>query len=258
MTSDNISVSVPREGFALRAAARLFEEIAAGLEGPVARGMISKEEAERQDAEAFARMFPTKEAATAHIEERVAADVAEIAKRIAPVDPAAAFAATPAAPAAPPVEDEETPPEPLPLPVPDTAVDADGLPWDGRIHGSGKAFLAKTGQWKKARGMAAKPEYVAQIEAEIRAAMAAASGDPLHPVVTSAPPVAPVKPAAPAKPALPDGPTFVGLMQLYQQSGIGMAAANAIAKEHGCGSLATVATKPEVIPAVYNAIKEAF
>lgn len=67
-------------------------------------------------------------------------------------------------------------------------LDAKGLPWDGRIHSSSKNKLAN-GCWKVARGKA--PEYVAQVEAELK------SGAP------SFPPVAPVAPVVPSFPTVP-------------------------------------------------------
>lgn len=52
-------------------------------------------------------------------------------------------------------------------------VDADGLPWDERINASTKATLKKGGTWKLARGMGDKPDFVKQIQDELRAVMAA-------------------------------------------------------------------------------------
>lgn len=49
-------------------------------------------------------------------------------------------------------------------------LDSDGLPWDSRIHSSSRKKLAKTQQWKKARGVDA--DLVARVEAELRQAMA--------------------------------------------------------------------------------------
>jgi len=48
---------------------------------------------------------------------------------------------------------------------------ADGLPWDARIHGSGKTTYAKAPHgWKYKRGVS--PELIAEVEAELRQAMA--------------------------------------------------------------------------------------
>ena len=49
-------------------------------------------------------------------------------------------------------------------------LDADGLPWDARIHSSSKGKLAKTGTWKLARNL--DPALAARVTAELKAAMA--------------------------------------------------------------------------------------
>jgi hypothetical protein len=54
-----------------------------------------------------------------------------------------------------------------------TELDADGLPWDDRIHAGSQTKLAKTGQWKKKRGV--EDELVRQVEAELRLLMAVPS-----------------------------------------------------------------------------------
>jgi hypothetical protein len=52
-------------------------------------------------------------------------------------------------------------------------LDSDGLPWDDRIHAGSKTKLAKTGQWKKKRGV--EDERVRQVEAELRLLMSVPS-----------------------------------------------------------------------------------
>lgn len=96
-----------------------------------------------------------------------------------------------------------------PTPAGAVEVDSRGFPWDGRIHSSSKAKLAKNDQWKLIRGI--DKALVAQIEAEYVAqgygnGSAAPSDDDEDdaPVVTQAPviPAAPVVPAPiPAMPA---------------------------------------------------------
>jgi len=54
-----------------------------------------------------------------------------------------------------------------------TELDADGLPWDDRIHAGSQTKLAKTGQWKKKRGV--EDERVRQVEAELQLLMAVPS-----------------------------------------------------------------------------------
>ena len=76
-------------------------------------------------------------------------------------------------------------------------VDADGIPWDARIHGSSKSTLKKGGTWKLARGT--DPALVETVIAELKATMAApgASETEEDDVTTSAPAPA-AKTAAPA------------------------------------------------------------
>ena len=66
-------------------------------------------------------------------------------------------------------------------------LDAEGLPWDGRIHGAAKKKLAKEGTWKLIKGVETKsPGIVEQVKAELRAAMAAteAAAPPPPPAAT--------------------------------------------------------------------------
>jgi len=120
----------------------------------------------------------------------------------------------PAAPAAP-----EATPEPAAPEVTGAELDAEGLPWDGRIHGSGKTKYEKTtpngkaGTWKLKRGV--DKAFVAQVKAELLAARAqsvptppaapAAAPAPAAPAAAPAPAPAPAAPAAPAPaPAEPE------------------------------------------------------
>lgn len=104
---------------------------------------------------------------------------------------------------APPVAAPPTPP----APAVGTPVDIQGMPWDGRIHSSSKEKIAD-GSWRKRRNT--PPETVAQVEAELRATMAA----PVPPAAASVPP-APPAPAAPGAPvvAMDEIAAFQSLMQ---------------------------------------------
>lgn len=92
---------------------------------------------------------------------------------------------------------------PAPAPVAPAAtgvqLDKDGLPWDSRIHSDAAEKLTKTGVWKTRKNL---PDgYKAQIEAELKAVMAAGkpSGVALTPTPsgsTSASATTPVAPAA--------------------------------------------------------------
>ena len=90
------------------------------------------------------------------------------------LDPAAVFGGTPVADPlplstiVPPPPVSIAPTTPIPGPVSSVAaveLDVKGLPWDSRIHSSSKNKLAN-GCWKVARGKA--PEYVAQVESELK------------------------------------------------------------------------------------------
>lgn len=83
-------------------------------------------------------------------------------------------------------------------------LDSKGRPWDGRIHGSGKTFLAKGGEWKLIRGV--DPQLVLQVNAELDAHKHHVhSGQPLAaevtPVVTRFNDVVIVPPATYTPPA---------------------------------------------------------
>lgn len=111
--------------------------------------------------------------------------------------PLAVATAAPAAPA------PSAPPAPGAAPGTDTVeLDADGLPWDARIHSDATERKAKTGKWKTRKNL---PDgYKEQIEAELR-------GVPVTPA-TPAPAPAPSapSPAATAAPA-PTPPTAGGM-----------------------------------------------
>ena len=158
-------------------------------------------------------------------------------------------------------------------------VDSDGLPWDHRIHALGAGGthnkLKKTQQWKKKRGVDAA--LVAEVEAELRAAM---SAGPANPVVTtgnaataavepSPAPASPASPAAapttaaaavqPASPAPAPAPaggttTFPALMAAITANGIDQAAVTAAVNAQGLQALPLLAARPDLIPAVAAAL----
>lgn len=154
-------------------------------------------------------------------------------------------------------------------------VDSDGLPWDHRIHalGAGGAHnkLKKTQQWKKKRGV--DDALVAEVEAELRAAM---SAGPANPVVTEPAPAgnaaaaavepspAPASPASPAaaqsaSPAPAPAPaggttTFPALMAAITANGIDQAAVTAAVNAQGLQALPLLAARPDLIPAVAAAL----
>ena len=114
-----------------------------------------------------------------------------------------------------PVAAAPTAPVDLTTPV----LDAQGLPWDGRIHASTKALNKTDGTWRQKREL--DPAVKLQIEAQLRQAMGAvapppAAPAPIAPPAASAAPVVPLPPAAPpvAAPTAPasTGETFGQLM----------------------------------------------
>ena len=139
-------------------------------------------------------------------------------------------------------------------------LDSDGLPWDGRIHGSAKKKLAKDQTWKKIRNV--DPALVEQVEAELRAAMAAAT-----PPAETTPPAPPETPAIvetttpaaettpPAPPATPATeitfPVFMSkvtnAMALGTLTDVMILAA---VNKHGLASLPLLSARPDIIPAV--------
>lgn len=101
----------------------------------------------------------------------------------------------PPVPNPPPVSSPTGAPSVVGVPVagPSTVkVDAAGLPWDNRIHSSGKSINKGDGLWKAKRDVA--PSLIASVEAELRALMALPNvpGVPATPSVSSLPPVPPV------------------------------------------------------------------
>lgn len=155
----------------------------------------------------------------------------------------------------------------------DLDLDADGLPWDGRIHSSSKKKLAKTKQWKKRRKPNDQAEsqwdaYVASVEAELRRVMQAGphapveakQPEPEQPAGPTPPPAAANKPAGPTPPPAATGTaeikTLPELFRLITDNNIGddrvMAAINA----QGIESLPLLGARPDLIPAVAAALQE--
>lgn len=99
-------------------------------------------------------------------------DVADVAGRLGAE---VVQAVTPQAP----VETPSTVTSPLPIPTPvvegpipspaTVDVDADGLPWDERIHAGSKEQTG-AGKWKKKKGVGKDKAFIAQVEAELRGA----------------------------------------------------------------------------------------
>lgn len=101
-----------------------------------------------------------------------------------------------------------TPAAPAPGALPTSSgveVDKDGLPWDSRIHSDAAERMAKSGYWKTRRNL---PDgYKEQVEAELRAVMAAGkpaaptAPEPASAITATAAPTPPAPPAPSATPA---------------------------------------------------------
>ena len=154
-------------------------------------------------------------------------------------------------------------------------VDSDGLPWDHRIHALGAGGvhnkLKNTQQWKKKRGVDAA--LVAEVEAELRAAMSAGPANPVvtepagnaataavEPSPTPASPASPttaavaVQPASPAPAPAGGATTFPALMATITANGIDQAAVTAAVNAQGLQALPLLAARPDLIPAVAAAL----
>jgi hypothetical protein len=170
---------------------------------------------------------------------------------IPPAPPTASVVPAPVAPAAP-------------ANLAGIAVDADGLPWDARIHAGGRATNAD-GKWRQKRGLN-DPALKARVEAELRQAMGAPAAS--VPVVPTAPaPVPPTTAAVPAPPvaltsppvspdaaATPTGETFQTFMArcggLLVSGALTQEKLNAVAIEVGLPGITLLHTRPDLVPAV--------
>ena len=138
--------------------------------------------------------------------------------------------------------DEELPEEkaalePTPTPAMATAsteVDSGGVPWDPRIHSGKKSKLARTGRWKRLRG-------IDKVTADTIEAKLMGSPEPV-------PAPAPVIPAGPA--------TFPELMKLITETGLNPDQIQACVMTCGLPNLPALASKPELIPQVAECIKQ--
>lgn len=180
------------------------------------------------------------------------------------------------APGAPLVDTtaEFTPPDPAAPPPP---LDANGLPWDGRIHASTKTLKAdKT--WTAKRNVAA--DLVTSVTAELKQNMAATGDGPVFtdpaqafggatvppppteaavvpPPPTEAavvPPPPTEEPATPAPPANADGMAeFARIMRVVVEKqkagGLSTAMATGIAQQLGLSDMRGLATRPDLIAA---------
>lgn len=150
---------------------------------------------------------------------------------------------------------------------PGPELDADGLPWDRRIHASTKT-KTQDERWKKRRGVDA--EDYDRVVAELRQLMAADGGTVDAAVVPPPPPAAEVPaPAAPVVPPPPPPPpaaapeaeapqTFAEFLkavaQRIQAKQTDMPTVNGILQQHGVANMQLVGSRTDLIPALWAAI----
>lgn len=154
-------------------------------------------------------------------------------------------------------------------------VDADGLPWDARIHASGeggKRPKNADGRWRQKRGLN-DAALKKRVEDELRQAMAAPGAAVTAPpsfassavVPTPPPAAAPTAPSAPptppAPPAAPAGDTFATLMARLgppmAQGKITMQTVCDLLAPFGLNAPAQLAARPDLVPMVAPVIDAA-
>jgi len=177
----------------------------------------------------------------------------------------------PIAPTTPPPPASESEPErtdaPTPPPPPSETpeqstveTDADGLPWDHRIHASTKT-KTKDGRWKRKRGV--DPDTVTDVEADLRALMGAevpeqaatpdAALDNLESIMQGNTPPPPA--SNDAEPAPEDFPSFLkAITALISEGKTDTDRINGVLGTFGIASLPLVASRTDMIPHLWEAI----
>lgn len=183
--------------------------------------------------------------------DKTAAEVAKTATEI--------FTETPTGETTPPAEE---PPSQEETAAPEGVKLADGIPWDPRIHASSKATLATAPHgWKRKRKPADKtPEewsgYILSVEAELRAAMAAAPPIEDLPGVGTVPAVTEPLPGTgdPTNPLVPVVAqainTFAELNDAIISNGIDTAKVLEAVNAAGLAAYPLLAARPDLIPTV--------
>jgi len=180
----------------------------------------------------------------------------------APVAPPVAEAPTPAS-AQPPVTEE---PAAEPTGTNGVELDAEGLPWDARIHASTKTKKAD-GCWKAKRGVSA--ELVQQVTAELRQLMALPAPAPATEApapateaptpATEAPAPTPVAPPAPQAPTAEPAPAdFMSLVGAIGRMGVTQDQIQAALQASCPGQhFQALAARPDLIPGFWAALQGA-
>jgi hypothetical protein len=140
-------------------------------------------------------------------------------------------------------------------------LDANGLPWDGRIHSRAKTKNSD-GTWRYMRGV--QDAAISKVEAELKQSLSA----PVPPsnVATAPipPPPAPMMPWSPLADVVPPPPSitkdFPTLMELISRGvtagKIGSPDIIKIVQEFGVPNIPALATRPDIVAAVYDRITE--
>jgi uncharacterized membrane protein YkoI len=270
-----ISLTIPMDHNALTRASDMLHGMAIDLskEAPVVTGTAEEVQGIKATVVEAGPGVVTAEPAAAEVfaPKSDAAPTAEVQQKAdltqAPATPATALAPAPAPSVTEAATQTQTTSEAPVQTATEAApygvdLDGEGLPWDHRIHASSKAKLAKKPNgWKKKRGVDA--ETIAQVEAELREAMAAG---PANPVVTTptpsvfdtpTPAPAAATPATPAPAAAPAGvTTFPALMAAMTGAGYTAASPEVTAalNSQGLQALPLLAARPDLIPAVALAL----
>lgn len=157
-------------------------------------------------------------------------------------------------------------PAPAPAPVPpapagsSVELDADGLPWDSRIHSDATVRKAATGKWKTRKNLAAG--YKEQIEAELRAVMGAPTATTASVSAPAPAPAAPSARAAPtppsataAAPAAPGAMTFADFTRYLVSNKVDQGKVMVQVQKVGLTSIPDLAKRLDLIPAVLDGLK---
>lgn len=155
-------------------------------------------------------------------------------------------------------------------------LDADGLPWDQRIHASGENGAKPKnadGRWRKKRGLN-DASLVAAVQAELRATLAAPAVPPGTPPAVAptppAPPVAPppappapaVVPQAPAVPQGADPQTFEALMPritaAVMAGTLPQTALLGACNAYGVATIPLLQTRPDLVPTIWAYLRSMY
>lgn len=190
-----------------------------------------------------------------------AAAPASVAAAVVPIAPVVPVASAPVpTPAATPIAPLPVPVAPVPaapvaptIPVPGAAeLDSRGMPWDTRIHAANRGKVT-SGQWRAKKNV--EDSLVVQVEAELRATMAArAPGSvvPAAPLPAAQLGIVPAD-AAPIPPAVPVAETFQMFMVRVGprvQEPANMVKLIEACNQCGLPSLGSLASRADLLPAV--------